>query len=228
MRKAASRRLELITALRISIRNVCGTVARRLGERPAAPRGAEASYRTVFDHLHAELIVLERQLTVAEGALDDAKARFQKRKRQRQEARQALGCKHRRSRRLLSGFFQPAALARAGLTRLARPSAPELVSQVARTIRVLGDLGSLGPPIVDLSFDAQALAGQLTADLGRLETAIAGLEAARGTVVTARSLAGDAIAETDRTAPWIGRCVENLFPLADEGLARRLTSRRRR
>ncbi len=215
-RKAVARRLGLMVKTKTVIRSLSTRIARGLAERPAAPGGAGVSYQIVLAHLDAEIVDAERQLAGAEEAYSAAKARFEELKGERDDARSSLGRAQRRIRQFLRGFFQPDALARAGIDRPVAPSAPELLSQVARTTSVLRDLETLGPPILEMIFNAPAVADRLESDLGRLEAAVAGLEAARAGVVVTRACADRAVVETDRVAPWIGRCVESLCHLAGE------------
>ena len=59
MRKPISKLLKSIGSLRAAIEASRDRIARRLVERSAA---ADTSYRPVFDHLHAELTVVEPEL----------------------------------------------------------------------------------------------------------------------------------------------------------------------
>ncbi len=215
-RRIAIKRLEAIAGLRASIRSEGATVAHRLARRPAAPRDAGASYELVLEHMHDELLALERQLKTSEDNHDHAKARFQECKRQREQATSDLGRKHRQIKRFLKGFYQSQTLARAGLDRTVSPAGPVFISQVARTINVLHEVETLGPTVLNLDFDAPAMAVQLEVDLGQLEASVADLETARASVVATRGRASEVIAEIDRVVPWIGRCLASLCRLAGE------------
>ncbi len=172
------------------------------------------------------MLGLEQALRTAANAHADARRRFRDLKQRRDVARADLGRRQRRLKRFLLGFFEARCLEQAGIARAVSQASPELVNQIARTIRVLRDVDSLGPPILEVAFDAQAAAADLAADLRRLEAAIAGFETARAGVVAARGHLSATIAEVDRVAPWIGRCLESMCHLADEGLAQRLRRRR--
>lgn len=224
--KAINKRLDALTEAKTSIPAIREILARRLADRPAAPSGAGDGYRLVLDHLYAEVLDLEQALQTAANALAEARGRFRNLKQGRDAARSDLGRRHRRLKRFLVGFFETRCLAQAGIARPVSKTSPELVHQIARTIRVLRDVDSLGPPILEVDFDAQAIAADLAADLGRLEAAIAGLETARAEVAAARGHVSATLAEVDRVAPWIGRCLESLCHLADEDLAQRLRRRR--
>ncbi len=224
-RKTVTKRLEAIGGLRTSIGPLAPAVVRRLAGRPAAPDGAGTGYELVFEHMHAELLALEHRLRAAEDAYIAEKARFKELKQHRDQARTDLGCRHRRIHGLLAGFFPREHLARLGIARTVPPSALVFVRQVTSTIHALREIEILGPPIVEVTFDAPAIAGDLEVDLGHLETAVADLEAARASTVFARGRADDAVAEVDRTAPSIGDCIMSLCQLADERLAKRVRRR---
>ncbi len=65
-RKLATKRLKAVADMRRAV-ETCGTAtAREIARRPAAPEHAEAAYRLVLEHLHAEIVALESQLESAE------------------------------------------------------------------------------------------------------------------------------------------------------------------
>ncbi len=148
-------------------------------------------------------------------------------KQQRDHAKSKLGRRHRGIKRFLGGLFEPRDLALAGITGATPNGALELARHVTSTLNFLRRLDTVAPPILDLTFDAPAMAGDLEADVRELEAAITGLEAANAATVLSRSGADEAASEVDRVAPWIGRCLEGLCHLAEErGLAQRIRERR--
>ncbi len=222
-RKAATDRLKPIARHRSFIRPLGERIVRWLADRPAAPDGAAEAYRLVLEHLRAELLALEGRLEGAENAYDGAKIRLKSHRDRRDRARAKLECHHRRIREFLTAFFPPQVLARAGIAAV---SGPKLAHHSTLTIGVLNRIEILGPPILEVSFSARALAAELQDALDELDAATAGLELARAAVAGSRLSADQAIAEVDRTAPWIRRCLECLGHLAGRSeLARRIRRR---
>ncbi len=215
-RKAARQRLRLLDKLLGMIRPLIDHLGPALARRPAAPIGAATGYRLIVDHLYAELRALERRLTEAESTYVEDQRRFAELKSERDQARTDLRRKQSQLRQILAAFYGPGEVASAGIGRALSKSSPEFLSQVTRTVRTLRDLETLGPPIVDLSFDAQAIAADLEAGLRRIEAAVAALETTRAAIDVSRSAANRVIAEVDRVAPPIGRCLSGLCELAGE------------
>ncbi len=224
-RKAATQRLTALAKMRQSIRAMGPVLVAQLCERPAAPGGAGAAYRLVLAHLGAELVALERRLDDAERAYTAARLRVDELKNQRQRARSSLARRHRRIKRFLTGFYQRRDLDLARVTGASPDGATALARDVTFTVRFLRRLDQVGPPILEVTFDAPAMADRLEADAGELRTLIAGVETARAGAVAARSLADRTVAEVGRVAPAISRCAESLCLVADERLAKRLRKR---
>lgn len=225
-RKAVINRIKPIDGQRASIQSLAPTIARRLGQRPAAPQGADLCYQLVLEHMHAELHALGHKLEAAEAVYTAGKAQVDALKRQRDQASAELGQRHRRIKRFLRGFYQPRDLAGAGITGITPTGALELARHVTSVTDFLYRIDQAEPPILGLTFDAPAMAEELEAGVDKLKTAVSNLEGARAAVSLARAEAEAAIAEVDRVSPWIIRCVESLCHLADEQvLARRISSR---
>ncbi len=74
MRKAVIKQLKLIQKLRAVIRISGPHLSERLAARPAAPRGEGFGYGPVFEHWDAELAAVEREVSEAELAYDQAKS----------------------------------------------------------------------------------------------------------------------------------------------------------
>ncbi len=216
-RKAVTRRLEVLATMCSAIRTCGATVVDHLAGRPAAPGGAAASYRLILEHMHAELLALESQLEIAEGAYVASQQQLEKCKSRRDQALSSLEHRVREVKRFLTGFFQPHDLVRAGVGGATPRSAIPLCRHITATVDFLRRLdATVTPPILDISFDHAAMAGDLEAGADQLKAAITALDTARFEIESSRAQTRDALAAVKRVAPWIARLLECLGQLAGE------------
>ncbi len=127
----------------------------------------------------------------------------------------------------LTSFFQPHDLVSLGVTGAIPRSPFVLCHRVTSTAGSLRRLDTtVTPPILEVNFDADAMAGELEAGAGELEAAAIGLQAARLAIDRSRDKTRDAAAAVDRVGPWIARLLECLGHLAeDPGMTRRVKTR---
>ncbi len=217
-RKVVTKRLEAVAGMRSNLRSCGAAVVHPLSRRPPAPSGAESAYRLVFEHLHAELAAVESALQAAERVETGDQLELEERKSEHRRAKSSLECRHRRIQRFLIGFFQADDLAP---FRVAG-AMPKDVFALARKVRTIIDFLrqldlAVTPPILEVSFDADAMAAQLEADAGRLRTATAGLEHARHALAAARDQTEKACAEANRVGSSIASLLAGLDRLAHAG-----------
>ncbi len=226
-RKLTNKRLKAIADMRIAVETTGSSAARELAQRPAAPEYAEAAYRLVFEHLHAEIVALESKLEGAETTYVASQMEAREHKTERDQAKADLERRHRRIKRFLTGFFQPHNLAAAGVVGTTPSDAFALARQVSSTVDYLRQLDVVAtPPILEVGFDALAMAEELATGADRLESGITSLYAARAAVDGARGAADTASAEAARVGVSIARLLECLGLLAgEEGMARRVRNR---
>ncbi len=89
-RKPVARRLAAVADLRAVLRAGGATIAGRLADRPAAPLDETLVYRLLLDHLEAELIAVDLDLTAAEDRYARDQARATALRREHADARSSL------------------------------------------------------------------------------------------------------------------------------------------
>ncbi len=208
-------------------------VKRRLAGRCATPGESGTVDESSVEHLHSELLAVERRLAAADGACAADTARCVDLERRYDQARSKLEHDHRRIRRLLGDLAGPCRLAsigpasrgvpvaggRRGMGPKVEPQARRaqpIVGEVDRTIELLSQFEIVPLPFPEVAYDFPAMAAELDGDVRELEAAACGLDAARAAAVASRIHLEAVIAETDRVLLWSGRLLESLGHLAKE------------
>ncbi len=216
-RKVVTRRLQAVAEMRSAIRSYGAGTAARLGRRPAAPSGAEAAYRLVFEHLHAELTALESELESAELACTDDRLGLEERKSEQRQAKAHLECRLHRIQGFLTGFFQRQHLAPFRVAGATRKDSFALGRRATATIDFLRQLDlDVTPPILEVTFDSEAMAAELEAGVEALTAADTGLEGAHQAVAASRRRTDKACAEARRLGSPIASLLQCLGHLADD------------
>ncbi len=211
-RKSVRKVLKSIAQLRATLRSERDRIGGRLGQRLGAPIGAAQAYRTVLEHLEAELAALDTDLADAEDAYARVKQRLAELRQRRGRAASGLYKLHAPVQRLLASFPEGRGAGIVGLTAAApRP----LAEQAARTVDFLRQLEHAPPPpIRGIIIDPGAAASDLEAAGGRLEAVLEELEGAEARAAAARAEAETVIAHAGSVAPWVTRAIEGLAGLS--------------
>ncbi len=216
-RKVVTRRLAAVDGVQSDLRSCGAAVVHRLARRPAAPSAAEAAYRLVFEHLHAELATVKDKVSSAEGAYTRDQLELENRKSEHRRAKSSLECRHRRLKRFLAGFFPAGHRAGFGLAGAKPDSEAALACEVRYIVDFLRRLDlAVTPPILEVTFDAEAMATELEADAEALRTAAAGRRQARYAAAAARDETKRACAEASRVGTTIASLSAGLGRLARE------------
>ncbi len=227
-RKPARKLLRSIATLRSTLRRSRRRLCRLLADRPAASHNTarpaqDRTYGPVFDHLDAELAIVERDLAAAEDNLAANRVRPIQLRGRRDLDAASLADLHTPIRRLLGG--QP--IKGADILPVAPDSPEALAYHMTLAVDVLRALEREPPwPVGGVRVDAGVLADELEDGQRTLEASLRALEHSEWDVMHARSEANEAFARAGEVTSWVAWMLEGLSGLAgEEGLAGRIRNR---
>jgi len=231
-RKGVSRRSTSIAEVRSSLHAHRGRVGDRLDERPASKNAGTSSYQAHFDHMDAELATIQRELVRAEDAHVRMLIRIRQLRRQSQELTTEVYDKQTSARQILTGLYGSEHDFELAATSGNTPQVPQtLAEQVDQTVKLLRDPEGAEPKkkVAGVAVDNGDMADDLEASLERLATSRTDYQRTKKKADGTRQELRAALAEVDKTFPWVAANLESLFRLAGEReLADRIRTSRRR
>ena len=213
-RKPIVHRLRSIARLRSVLERTRRPLDRALRDRPAARVGL--TYLPLLDHLHAELVTVERRLAGAEDAYFVAKAQAASLREERDRVADSLRQQHENVRRWLLSLYGDSLRAVVGP---APQSPPALARHARRAVAVLRDLAHrpVTPVLGGGRIDPALLAVDLERRVEPLDVVLAQLDVAAAGIVAAQEHAARAMGEARQVESSVVRCVEGLGGLVGMG-----------